>query len=281
MILCLAVCIQRLEDILEMSIFTGFEDDQLNSSNMSSQVQPETQPLLQWIPRSVTTPRAAARVTPCGVELDSSRAQPVTARIDQMLHGVVDDLLSGHVPALAFVDAPFSSRSNAPNHTVSKRLLFSSQDSKATDRFCRAMIITDAVQVRSSLLFCAVPCEVTCCSAWLFILCAWQGQAFVQENKLEEITQTQRDLYYQVKSELFPTPLAVANTVKDVSGILGAPREDLNITTFSGKGKVAGSLKIYHPKTGQWQDCRQSVFSIPGDLNEIRHVMPTDVSPTE
>lgn len=91
-----------------------------------------------------------------------------------------------------------------------------------------------------------------------------------QEHQLEGITQTQRDLYYQVKSDLFPTPLVVSNTLKDVSGILGAPREDLNITTFSGKGKVAGSLRIYHPRSGQWQDCRKSVFSVPGDLNEIR-----------
>lgn len=92
-----------------------------------------------------------------------------------------------------------------------------------------------------------------------------------QENKLEEVSQTQRDLYYHVKSDLFPSPLVLSNAVKDVSGVLGAPREDLNVTTFSGKGKVAGSLRFYHPRTGQWQDCRKAVYSIPGDLFEIRY----------
>lgn len=33
----------------------------------------------------------------------------------------------------------------------------------------------------------------------------------MQENKMEGTSQTQRDLYYQVKSTLFATPVQVAN----------------------------------------------------------------------
>lgn len=64
-----------------------------------------------------------------------------------MLHGIVDDMLEGHMPALAFLDAPLNSRGGTSVRTGVKRLQFANDDSKATERFCRAMIITDAVQV--------------------------------------------------------------------------------------------------------------------------------------
>jgi hypothetical protein len=44
----------------------------------------------------------------------------------------------------------------------------------------------------------------------------------------------------------------------------------MNITTMSGKGRIAGSCSIYHPQQARWVNCARATFSIPGDIHEIR-----------
>lgn len=72
------------------------------------------------------------------------------------------------------------------------------------------------------------------------------------------------------KDVLFFNLLLGSAAVEDLTNILGVPREDLNITTMSGKGRVAGHLSIYNPKHGRWLDCTKEVYSVSGDLHELR-----------
>lgn len=58
--------------------------------------------------------------------------------------------------------------------------------------------------------------------------------------------------------------------VEDLTHVLDVPREDFNITTMSGKGRVAGTVSIYNPKHGRWLDCSKEVYSVSGDLHELR-----------
>ena len=64
--------------------------------------------------------------------------------------------------------------------------------------------------------------------------------------------------------------VVVTAAVEDLTHVLGVPREDLNITTMSGKGRVAGNVSIYNPKHGRWLDCTKEVYSVAGDLHELR-----------
>ena len=84
--------------------------------------------------------------------------------------------------------------------------------------------------------------------------------------------------------------LCVIAALQDIKRVLSAPRSELNVTTASGKGRVAGPLQLLQPQVGRWTDCRSSTFSVPGDVNDIwcdidhcsarvaRHVLDNDAS---
>ena len=125
----------------QMSIFTGFGDALDCEHDDMPQLEPRGESQLDW-----TRPRPVVHSEEL-LGRPANRTEPLTTRIDRMLHGVVDDLLQGHLPALAFVDAPFSSRHGSTDRNVRSKAFLSSADSKASERFCRAMIVMDAVQV--------------------------------------------------------------------------------------------------------------------------------------
>ena len=69
--------------------------------------------------------------------------------------------------------------------------------------------------------------------------------------------------------------VGVVAALQDVKRIVGAPRSDLNVTTASGKGRVAGSIQLLQPQAARWVDCTNSTFSVPGDINDIRCPLDT------
>lgn len=71
--------------------------------------------------------------------------------------------------------------------------------------------------------------------------------------------------------QLFPTSdECSAAALQDVKRIVGAHRSDLNVTTASGKGRVAGSVQLLQPQAARWLDCTTGTFAVPGDVNDIR-----------
>ena len=66
------------------------------------------------------------------------------------------------------------------------------------------------------------------------------------------------------------TGIVSCAALQDVKRVLATARADLNITTASGKGRVAGCLQLLQPKAGHWLDCSGSVFAVPGDVHDIQ-----------
>jgi hypothetical protein len=120
-------------------------------------------------------------------------------RIDGVLHHVLDDIRRGALPRVGFEmeDALNFHRAQAG------QIQMSATDSRPCDRLYRSLVVMDSVQVR--------PCSRAPVQACVRTTRSWSWKTQTQDNLTEDSSQTQRDLYYQVKSDLFPSQVAVAH----------------------------------------------------------------------
>lgn len=109
------------------------------------------------------------------------------------------------------IQASQGTQESTAKQSKSRGIAADSKNAKATDRFNRALVLLDTIHVRTSLP-CCVPMEALLVLEHVgSIRGCWTSVRCLQEKKLECASQTQRDLYYNVKGSLFPTPVQVAN----------------------------------------------------------------------
>lgn len=130
-------------------------------------------------------------------------ANTVLNRIDGVLHRVLDNIRQGELPRVGFEmeDALTFHRAQAR-----REVQLSSSDSRTSDRFCRSLVVMDTVQVLP------VPLVSQQTNGHEFQSSS-EDCYRLQENQMEQFSQTQRDLYYQVKSDLFPSQVVVSHGV--------------------------------------------------------------------